>query len=132
MKWNLNYIQDEGFTLIEIMIALVVLSIGLVSLAGLQINIIKGNSISKRITTAVSIAEEIIEQLKSTPYDNIQAQLPSQINRPSGSSNLRFTRQVTVDNNSPVNNTKTVTVTVSWLDTHKTYTIPISTIISRP
>ena len=70
---------EEGFTLIEIMITLVILSIGLVALAGLQISAIKGNAFSKRMTSAVSIANQKLEQLKDTAYANILSESSTQI-----------------------------------------------------
>ena len=55
MKWKRLMWPEEGFTLIEIMITLVIMSIGLMALSGLQVHAIKGNVFSKRLTTAVSI-----------------------------------------------------------------------------
>lgn len=119
--------SEEAFTLIEIMIALVVLSVGLVALAGLQISAIKGNAFSKRMTTAVTIANARLEEIKNTAYANIQSESSAQVT----ASNMNFTRQVTVTNDSPVLNTKTVNVTVTWKDGSKSHTVPISTIISQ-
>jgi len=120
--------REEGFTLIELMIALLILSIGLVALAGLQISAIKGNAFSRRITTAVSVAEQTIEQIKSTPYNNIQSQPLSQVT----ASNMNFSRQVSVADNAPLPSMKTVQVTVTWSEGGKSHTVPISTVISRP
>jgi type IV pilus assembly protein PilV len=119
--------SKEGFTLIEIMIALVVLSIGLIALAGLQISAMRGNTLSKRMTTAVSIANARIEQIKNMPYANIQSESSTQVTE----SNMTFTRQVTVSNDIPVANTKTVNVTVTWKNGAKSYTVPISTVITQ-
>ena len=118
---------EEGFTLIEIMITLVLLSIGLVALAGLQVSAIKGNALSKRMTTAVSIANQKIEQLKDTSYANILSESSTQVTQ----SNMRFTRQVMVTNNSPLANTKTVNVTVTWSEGSNSHSVPITTIISQ-
>jgi type IV pilus assembly protein PilV len=123
---------EEGFTLIEIMITLVILSIGLVALAGLQVSAIKGNAFSKRMTTAVSIANQKIEQFKDTSYANILSESSTQIttthpNQPS----MTFTRQVTVTNNSPLANTKTVNVTVTWSEGSSSHSVPITTIFSQ-
>jgi type IV pilus assembly protein PilV len=118
---------EDGFTLIEIMITLVILSIGLTALAGLQVSAIKGNTFSKRMTAAVSIANEKLEQMKDTDYANILSESSTQITR----SNMRFTRQVTVTNNSPLANTKTVNVTVTWSDGSNSHSVPITTIISQ-
>jgi type IV pilus assembly protein PilV len=118
---------EEGFTLVEIMIALVVLSVGLVALAGLQISAIKGNAFSKRMSTAVSIANTRLEQIKNTPYANIQSETSIQLTE----ANMTFTRQVTVTSNTPLPNTKTINVAVTWKDGTKSFTVPISTVISQ-
>jgi type IV pilus assembly protein PilV len=118
---------EDGFTLIEIMITLVILSVGLTALAGLQVSAIKGNTFSKRMTAAVSVANQKLEQLKDTDYANILSESSTQITQ----SNMRFTRQVTVTNNSPLANTKTVNVTVTWSDGSNSHSVPMTTIISQ-
>ena len=118
---------EEGFTLIEIMIALVVMSIGLTALAAVQISAIRGNAFSKRMTTAVSIADEKIEQIKSIPYANIISESSIQITQ----SNMNFTRQVTVTNNSPLPNSRKVEVVVTWSEGSKSHSVPITTIVSQ-
>jgi type IV pilus assembly protein PilV len=126
MKSQPSISIEEGFTLVEIMIALVVLSVGLVALAGLQISAIRGNAFSKRMTTAVSIANEKMEQLKNSSYANILSESSTQVNQ----SNMNFTRQVTVTNG-PLANTKTLNVTVTWSDSSKSHSVPITTVISQ-
>ena len=122
---------EEGFTLIEIMITLVILSIGLVALAGLQVTAIKGNTFSKRMTAAVSIANQKLEQIKDMAYGDILSQSPTQITITEGNqSSMNFTRQVTVTNG-PLANTKTVNVTVTWSGSSKSYSVPITTVISQ-
>jgi type IV pilus assembly protein PilV len=118
---------EEGFTLIEIMIALVVMSIGLTALAAVQISAIRGNAFSKRMTTAVSIADGKMEQIKNGSYASIISESATQVTQ----SNMNFTRQVTVTNNSPLANTKTVNVTVSWSEGSKSHMVPITTIVSQ-
>ena len=101
-------------------------AVGLLALAGLQITALRGNAWSRSITTAVSIAEQRLEQLKNTPYSDIQAEAATQVT----ASNLHFTRQVTVTNG-PLPNTKSVSVLVSWQDQSKTHTLPIATLIGQ-
>jgi type IV pilus assembly protein PilV len=127
MNYKLPLIPDDGFTLIEVMIALVVMSIGLTALAAVQISAIQGNAFSKRMTTAVSIVDEKMEQIKSNLYTEIVSESSSQITQ----SNLNFTRQVTVTNNSPLTNTKTINVTVSWSEGSKSHSVPITTVVSQ-
>lgn len=118
---------NNGFTLIEVMLTLVILSIGILAMARLQIAAIRGNALSQRMTTAASVAEGKIEQLKNTPFADIQPESSTKVT----ASNLNFTREVTVTNNSPMANTKTVSVIVTWKDRLKTYTVPLATIIGQ-
>ena len=117
---------NAGFTLVESMLTLAIMSMSLLALAGLQITALRGDALSRRITTAVSIAEQRIEQLKNTSYANIQAEAATQVT----ASNLHFTRQVIVTNG-PLPNTKSVSVLVSWQDQSKTHMLPIATIIGQ-
>ena len=117
---------NAGFTLVESMLTVAIMGVGLLALAGLQITALRGNDLSRRMTTAVSIAEQKLEQLKNTPYTNIQTEAASEVT----ASNLHFTRQVTVTNG-PLPNTKRVSVLVSWQDQSKTHTLPIATIIGQ-
>jgi prepilin-type N-terminal cleavage/methylation domain-containing protein len=126
MKVQPSIGPNAGFTLVESMLTVAIMGVGLLALAGLQITALRGNDLSRRMTTAVAIAEQSIEQLKNTPYTNIQAEAASEVT----ASNLHFTRQVTVTNG-PLPNTKSVSVLVSWQDQSKTHTLPIATIIGQ-
>jgi len=126
MKGQQSIGPNAGFTLVESMLTLAIMSVGLLALAGLQITALRGNDLSRRMMTAIAIAEQSIEQLKNTPYTNIQAEAASEVTV----SNLHFTRQVTVTNG-PLPNTKSVSVLVSWQDQAKTHTLPIATIIGQ-
>ena len=126
MKGQQSICPNAGFTLVESLLTLAIMSMSLLALAGLQITALRGNTLSRRMTTAVSIAEQTIEQLKNTSYANIQAEAATQVT----ASNLHFTRQVTVTNG-PLPNTKSVSVLVSWQDQSKTHTLPLATIIGQ-
>lgn len=126
MKAQPSIGPNAGFTLVESMLTLAIMSVGLLALAGLQITALRGNDLSRRMTTAVSIAEQRLEQLKNTPYTNIQAEATSEVT----ASNLHFTRQVTVTNG-PLPNTKSVSVLVSWQDQSQTHTLQLATIIGH-
>jgi prepilin-type N-terminal cleavage/methylation domain-containing protein len=126
MKVQQSIGPNTGFTLVESMLTLAIISVSLLALAGLQITALRGNALSRRITIAASIAEQRIEQLKNTSYANVQAEDATQVT----ASDLHFTRQVIVTNG-PLPNTKSISVLVSWQDQSKTHTLPIATIIGQ-
>lgn len=69
--------RDNGFTLIEVLIAVVLVAIGLLAVAGLQTTAIRGNSFARQTTLATQLAEEMVERIRvnalTTPdrYDGI-------------------------------------------------------------
>jgi type IV pilus assembly protein PilV len=62
--------NDLGFTLLEILIAISVLAIALLAMAQMQVVAIKGNSFASRMTTATTLAQDKMEQLKRLPYND--------------------------------------------------------------
>lgn len=61
--------KETGFTLIEILVTVTVLSIGLLGVATMQIAAIRGNSSARGTSEALSVAEEKMEGLISAPFD---------------------------------------------------------------
>jgi prepilin-type N-terminal cleavage/methylation domain-containing protein len=55
----------RGFSLLEVLIAVVILSLGLLALASLQLSLIRSSAETKSQTTAMSLAKEKIESLDS-------------------------------------------------------------------
>lgn len=70
MKDSRNTKSEDGFTLIEVLIALSIFAIGLLALANMQILALRGNSTSQRVTTATALAEGAMEWLQSLPADD--------------------------------------------------------------
>ena len=64
--------NDSGFTLVEVMIALSVLLIGLLGIAGMLVVAIDSNGSTKRTTEATYLAEQTLEQFRGMPYQSIQ------------------------------------------------------------
>lgn len=57
----------KGFTLIEVLIGLIILAIGVLAVAGMQITSIIGTSFSSNMTQASVLAQDRLEFLKSLP-----------------------------------------------------------------
>ena len=62
--------QEAGFTLIEALIAIVMLMVGLAAVANLFVLGVGWNQIGNQASAAVTEASDVVEQLKVLPYDD--------------------------------------------------------------
>lgn len=59
---------ESGFSLIEVMVAIVILTVGLLSLAQMMVVATHSNSLSGRMTSCSALAKEQLERLKAAPF----------------------------------------------------------------
>jgi len=57
--------RQRGLSLVEVFVALLVLSVGLIALAKLQVDLVRGSSDARARTIALSLAEEKVEDLRT-------------------------------------------------------------------
>ena len=62
--------DEQGFTLIEILIAITVFAIGILAVGKMQITAIQGNSRANYLTEAATIAQSKMEELISLDYND--------------------------------------------------------------
>jgi len=75
--------KDEGFSLVEVMVAIVILTVGLLSLAQMMVVATHSNQLSGRMTSCSALAKEQLERLKAAPfYTNPAALTPNPILAP--------------------------------------------------
>jgi prepilin-type N-terminal cleavage/methylation domain-containing protein len=60
--------EIDGFTIMEVMVATVILSVGLLAAASMQISAIDGNASAKRLTETVVLAQGRMERLLALEY----------------------------------------------------------------
>ena len=104
--------QSEGFTLIEVMIALVILAVGLLALMTLQIVSIRANAFSSEMTYAGMLAQSRLEQIRNMSYDSVQTIGDESFTDPA--KGVIYTIQREVDTDVPAANMKTVKLTITW------------------
>lgn len=113
---------EGGFTLVEVVMTMVLLSVGLLSLGPLMIGVVRGNRFAQDLTLATSLAEDRIEEiLHQVNYSDItEANFPDEAQGQvhSGDSMYRkYARSVAIVDSLDVLSRsvlKSVTVTVSW------------------
>ena len=105
--------NKQGFTLIEAMIALLVLTIGVLGMMTLQTTAIRSNYRASTMTTASTVAAGQLEQLRSLPFNSANLNpANSPFTTTDSASGLTITWSV---NNAPApmaGNAKDITVTV--------------------
>jgi prepilin-type N-terminal cleavage/methylation domain-containing protein len=126
MKMNLNQITEKGFTLVEVLIALAILSIGLLMAANLQITAISGNKGSSQMSVGTLLGQKAMEQLltynaatdpsltagthtATTEAANHLTLIPD-----TTFNGTVFTRNYTVSTNNPIAGVRTISLNVQW------------------
>ena len=117
----------KGFTLTEVLIGLVILAVGILAIAAMQITSIKGGSFSSHLTQATFFAQDKLEYLKNLSYSdsNLGGGLHSEGILPG----TIFSRQHHIVEDAG-NSMKMITVTVQWTD-RGNHSISFSTIRSK-
>ena len=119
--------NKKGFTLIEVLVGLVILAIGLLAIAGMQITSVKGNFFSSNLTQASVLAQDRLEILRSLNWGH--ADLAGGTHNEGTIPNTIFTREyiVTVI---PGTTMLDITVTVRWRD-DTDHSVSFSTVRSQ-
>jgi len=60
--------KQEGYTLVEILIAITVLAFGLLAVATMQVTAIKTNAIASGISQGLTLGQARVEELMNLPY----------------------------------------------------------------
>ena len=61
----------RGFTILEVMIVIAILTFGFVALAAMQIQAVRGSDRGRHATNAAALAENKMEQLQQDPWTSV-------------------------------------------------------------
>ena len=124
--------DSKGFTLIEVLIAIVLLGVGLLGMASLAGSLINYNRFAHSVTIGTTLAQDKIEELRNTRYDGIVegTVVESSIDA-TGNAGGTYNRKTEIDADAAFSNTKTVEVTVSWAWKGTTHNVVLKTIVAR-
>ena len=65
--------NDEGYTLIELLIAISILAVGLLAVATMQISAIRVNDTARKMTRRATMAQDRLEFLMSQSYTSVNS-----------------------------------------------------------
>ena len=129
--------KTDGFTIIEVIIAVFLLAVGVLSLLKLQAAGIWCNAVSNKFTIASTIAQDTLEELMLLDYNDATLADSNTANNPpsadfestntAGGKTDNHTKTVTIGNHpfdiywnvaddNPVDETKTMAVIITWVD----------------
>lgn len=109
--------KKYGFSLLEVLVALIILAVGLLGLAALQITAIRFNAGSRELTYATFLLQKKIEELKALPFDDsnlTESHTQVFINEEEGGYRMPYLVTWNVTENAPDEGFKKVLVQVSW------------------
>ncbi len=132
MKEKVFLRGEEGFTLLEILISIFILSVALITLSGLMTNTIRSTDYGRRATEAANLARETMEGIERTAALNFDAVVDSVVASDpvagvnpdqvedfgtiAGHPSFRRETYITDVGSAPVNS-KDIAVKVVWNDT---------------
>ena len=98
--------KESGFTMIELLTALFVLSVVLLAVSSMVYSVMRSTSMSKETATATSLMQEKMEGLKHTPVASLVSG-----NDTVSQGKVSYARQWNIPSSA---NTRSLTVTVNW------------------
>jgi len=102
--------KNQGYTLVEVLIAMAIFALGFLSLATIQIKSIRQNASAQMYTEATTMATESMERLISLPYDHLDL---DQNANPHSMTTGGYTVMWNVQADNPVTATKTIVMNVT-------------------
>lgn len=106
--------NPKGFSLLEVLIGLVILAIGILAIAGMQITSMRGNFFSDNMMQASILGQDRLEQLKAL------SSFPGEGTYDEGSIVIRgtsFSRRYIISGHPMLTDSRVIRVIVRWRDT---------------
>jgi prepilin-type N-terminal cleavage/methylation domain-containing protein len=135
--------NPKGFTLIEFMVALLILIVGIFGMGSLQVTAIQGNLASRNLTTANVLAERKMEEFQNTAKSDFaglalmtnHADPNNPLNSDglggNGNTGRMFNRYWTIETYTGSANMKRIIVTVTWPERGRTRSTSLDTVIAN-
>jgi prepilin-type N-terminal cleavage/methylation domain-containing protein len=124
--------NSNGFTLIEVMIAIFIFTVALLGVAGMAATVINGNAFSKEITTATILAQDKMEELENLGYSGMPSSDTTTTEDYNSITDYPIYKRVTdVDVDSPAAGMKTIEVKVEFPWKGVAHNVTLKTLMAR-
>ena len=119
--------REDGFTLVEVLVATSIAAIGFLGLAATHVASLRATVVGRNVSLATGVASESLEGLRRRPYAEIATTSPTSVLR----ERVSFTSTATVADLGTTS--KKVTMGVTWTDQFGTHTngVQLITVISE-
>ena len=145
MDMRKDILSEGGFTLLEVLMAIVLVSVALMSLAGLLTTTMINTNLGKNTTVAANLAQQKLESIKmnasvdfdsvtdsASASDPVAAVNPDMVEDYGAISGYaQFRREVYITNGSSPVNSKDLAVRVVWADKLGTHSTLLRTTLAR-
>jgi len=111
--------------LLEVLVALIILSFALLALAGLMVTTTKNNAVGNYVTEAATFAQDKLEELRALKWENLID--GNNTDQRGGSTGINYTRNWNVKTNGSL---KTITINVDWND-RTAHSIKLVSVLSQ-
>jgi prepilin-type N-terminal cleavage/methylation domain-containing protein len=106
--------QSNGFTLLEVLITLIILSVALLALASLMVTTARNNAFGGTMTEAATFAQDKLEEFRVTQWERL---LPTttgaRTDQKRGCTGTQYVRSWDIAQSGDL---KTITIAVNWND----------------
>jgi prepilin-type N-terminal cleavage/methylation domain-containing protein len=122
--------SQAGFTLVEVMVALVVIGVGALAIGSLFPTATRDIGQSERTTRAAEYLQEGMERLTSLSYNDPSLQPGMTHYDPANPLPGEFEREWTVVADHPISNCKTLSMEVRWTEGSADHVVTAATVIA--
>jgi len=118
-------LKPKGFTLLEVLVALIILCFALLALAGLMVTTTKNNAVGNYVTETATFAQDKLEELRAVKSENLID--GNNTDQQGGSTGTNYTRNWNVKISHSL---KKITIDVNWND-RTTHSINLVSVLSQ-
>ncbi len=104
--------MKKGFTLLELMVATIILSIGIIGLGVLFPAGLRSSMFTRENTQAIEYCQQELERLRVLSYDSGELNAGT---HPDETLNAKYVRNYVITEDYPVDGMKKIEVNVSWV-----------------